>query len=78
MLKPPKGVDVMDGHGQTGEATPPRSWASFEAMHNHQEPDHGPTGPKPPAQLLPKAQKAKMAPVVSAAHKWHVVNTDTW
>lgn len=49
-----------------------------EGMHNHQEPGHGPTGPKPPAQLLPKAQKAKMAPVVSADHKWHVVNTDTW
>lgn len=52
----------MDGHGQTGEATPPRSWASLEARHNHQEPGHGPTGPKPPAQLLPEAQKAKMVP----------------
>lgn len=54
----------------------PESWASFEWMHNHREPGCGPTGPKPPAQLLPEAQKAKRVPMVSVGYKWHVVNTD--
>ena len=31
------------------------------------------TGPKPPAQLLPEAQKAKTVPTVSVDYKWHGV-----
>lgn len=36
----------------------------------------GQTGPKPPTQLLPEAQKAKMVPMVSVDYKWHMVNAD--